>query len=221
MCPWTTKPVLSSMGIFVAIANNALYGSKLSIFINAKHQLRSCSLKIFSQFSAVNISKRTFWLVICIAKNFIWTTLKVMFSIFRFFCPPQISDFQRIVVSQPNIVRQILTNHTSIESLFISFQIIFKSQFKHVVYDWFCGSWSHIMTVDSPWPDSFYFMHSKKTSKYIWVQSFKTGLKSNTREKRAGFNKKTWDLNMLLFYSSCKCVWSCTQSNRKCSHLKF
>ncbi len=52
---------------------------------------------------------------ICIAKNFIWTTLKVIFSIFRFFLHPQIPDFQ-IVVSQPNIV---LTNHTSMESLFI------------------------------------------------------------------------------------------------------
>ncbi len=29
MWPWTTKPVISSTGIFVAIANNTLYGSKL------------------------------------------------------------------------------------------------------------------------------------------------------------------------------------------------
>ncbi len=29
MCPWTTKPVLCHTGIFVAIANNTLYGSKL------------------------------------------------------------------------------------------------------------------------------------------------------------------------------------------------
>ncbi len=30
--------------------------------------------------------KRNYELVICIAKNFIWTTVKVIFSIFRFFC---------------------------------------------------------------------------------------------------------------------------------------
>ncbi len=33
MWPWTTKAVISSTGIFVAIANNTLYGSKLSIFL--------------------------------------------------------------------------------------------------------------------------------------------------------------------------------------------
>ncbi len=48
--------------------------------------LRSCSVKIFCKFSTVNISKLNFWLLICIAKNFIWTTLKSIFSIFRFFC---------------------------------------------------------------------------------------------------------------------------------------
>ncbi len=30
---WSTKPVLSRWGIFVAIANNTLYGSKLYIFL--------------------------------------------------------------------------------------------------------------------------------------------------------------------------------------------
>ncbi len=34
MWPWSTKPDLSSTGIFVAIAKNTLYGSKLSIFLN-------------------------------------------------------------------------------------------------------------------------------------------------------------------------------------------
>ncbi len=33
MWPWTTKPVLSRWSIFVAIANNTLYGSKLYIFL--------------------------------------------------------------------------------------------------------------------------------------------------------------------------------------------
>ncbi len=30
----------------------------------------------------------------CIAKNLIWTTLKMIFSIFRFFLHPQIPDLQ-------------------------------------------------------------------------------------------------------------------------------
>ncbi len=60
--------------------------------------LRSCSIKIFCEFPTTNILKRNYWLLICIAKNVIWTTLKVIF-----FWHPQIPDFQ-IVVSQPNIV---------------------------------------------------------------------------------------------------------------------
>ncbi len=41
-----------------------------------------CSIKIFFTFPTVNISKLNFVFVICIAKNFIWTTLKAIFSIF-------------------------------------------------------------------------------------------------------------------------------------------
>ncbi len=55
----------------------------------------------------VNISKLNFGLVICIAKNFIWTTLKMIFSIFRFFLHPQIPDHSQIL--------SIITNHTSME----------------------------------------------------------------------------------------------------------
>ncbi len=35
----TTKPVISSMGIFAAIANNTLYGSKLLFFLLCKQSL--------------------------------------------------------------------------------------------------------------------------------------------------------------------------------------
>ncbi len=42
-------------------------------------------MKIFCKFPTVNILKLNFWLVICIAKNFIWTILKVIFSIFWYF----------------------------------------------------------------------------------------------------------------------------------------
>ncbi len=36
---WSTKPVLSRWGIFVAIDNNTLYGSKLSIFLLCQKSL--------------------------------------------------------------------------------------------------------------------------------------------------------------------------------------
>ncbi len=39
MCPWSTKAVISNTGIFVAIDNNTLYGSKLLIFILCQKSL--------------------------------------------------------------------------------------------------------------------------------------------------------------------------------------
>ncbi len=36
---WSTKPVLSRWGIFVAIANNTLYGLKLYIFLLCQKSL--------------------------------------------------------------------------------------------------------------------------------------------------------------------------------------
>ncbi len=45
--------------------------------------LKSCSIKIFSKFPTVNMSKHIYFLyiVICIAKNLIWTMLKqLLFS---------------------------------------------------------------------------------------------------------------------------------------------
>ncbi len=72
--------------------------------------LRSCSMKIFSKCPTINIFKLNFWLVICIAKNLIWTTLKMIFSIFRFFCTLIFQIFKYC---------PIITNHTSMEILFI------------------------------------------------------------------------------------------------------
>ncbi len=89
-------------------------------------------MKIFCKFPTVNISKLNFLLVICIAKNFIWTTLKVIFSIFRF------CRFSNSWISAK--YTPILTNHTSIESLFIQFK-------KLALMTGFCGPGSHIL-----WP---------------------------------------------------------------------
>ncbi len=73
--------------------------------------LRSCSIKILRIFPTVNISKLNIWLVTCIAKNFIWTTLKMIFSIFRFFCTLR---FQ---------IYKYCPNHTSMEIWFIQFYV--------------------------------------------------------------------------------------------------
>ncbi len=80
MWPWTTKPVISSMGQKYIVWAKIIDFSFMPKII----KYRSCSMKIFCKFPTVNISKLNFWLVICIAKNFIWTTLKAIFSIF---CP--------------------------------------------------------------------------------------------------------------------------------------
>ncbi len=57
-------------------------------------------------FLPLNISKVNFWLVIYIAKNFIKTALKAIFSIFWFILHPQILDFQTVVY-RPNIADPI------------------------------------------------------------------------------------------------------------------
>ncbi len=74
-------------------------------------------MKIFSKFPTISISKHNFWLVICIAKDFIWTTLKMIFSIFRFFFAPSDYRFTNSCISAKYC--PIITNHTSMERLFI------------------------------------------------------------------------------------------------------
>ncbi len=104
--PWSTK-ALTSLGYICSNSQKYIvWGKNIDFYFMPKiiRILRSCSMKIFSKFPTINISKLYFWLVICIAKNFIWTTLKMIFSIFRFFLHPQIPDLQ-IDVSQTNIVR--------------------------------------------------------------------------------------------------------------------
>ncbi len=75
--------------------------------------------------SYVTILKRL--LVVCVAKNFIWTTLNAIFSIFRFFLHPQIPDFNSCISVK---YCHILTNHTSMESYLFSVQMKHKSEFK-------------------------------------------------------------------------------------------
>ncbi len=96
--------------------------------------LRSCSMKIFCKSPTANISKLNYWLLICIAKNLIWTTLNMIFSIFRFFCTLRFQIFK------------YCPNHTSMEILFIQLQMMHKSQFKEMhPNDWFCAPGSHFI----------------------------------------------------------------------------
>ncbi len=80
------------INIYIYIYSNIIYWSnslKYIVWVKIIHFyfmpkiiriLRSC------KFPTVNISKLNYWLVICITKNLIWTTLKMIFSIFRCFC---------------------------------------------------------------------------------------------------------------------------------------
>ncbi len=111
--PWSTKAVISCMGVICSNSQQYIVWVKIIHFYfmpKIIRILRSCSMKIFCKFPTVNISKLNFWLVICIAKNFIWTTLKMIFSIFRFFCTLRFQIYKYC---------PIITNHTSMEILFI------------------------------------------------------------------------------------------------------
>ncbi len=90
--------------------------------------LRSCSMKIFGTFLTINTAKLNFWLLICIDKNFIWTTLKMIFSIFRFCCT---LIFQ--IYKYCPIIHQWKYD-------LLSVQMMHKSQiWKMSPYDWFCA----------------------------------------------------------------------------------
>ncbi len=97
-------------------------------------------MKIFCKCPTVYISKLNFLLLICIAKNFIWTTLKMIFSIFRFFCTLRFSNSCISAKYFP-----ILTNHTSLDGLFIQLWWCSMLNLKNYdPYDWFCGPGSHM-----------------------------------------------------------------------------
>ncbi len=59
ICPWSTKTVISSTAIFVAIDNNNIWVIIIDLYYMPKiiRILRSCSMKIFSKFPTINISK--------------------------------------------------------------------------------------------------------------------------------------------------------------------
>ncbi len=135
MCPWSTKAVISNTYICSNSQQYIVWVKIIHFSFTPKiiRILRSCSMKIFCKFPTVNISKLNFWLVICIAKNFIWTTLKVIFSIFRFFCTLRFQIYKYC---------PIITNHTSMESYLF---MMYKSQFWKIdPHDWFCAPGSQM-----------------------------------------------------------------------------
>ncbi len=82
--PWTTKPVLSSTAY---LCNSQKYIVWVKIIDFSFMPKKIISKRIFWKCPTLNISKFIFGLVICVAKDLIWTTLKAIFSIFRFFAP--------------------------------------------------------------------------------------------------------------------------------------
>ncbi len=120
--------------------------------------LISCSMKIFSQFPTINILKLNFWLVICIAKNLIWTTLKTISLNISIFFVRSDSRFPNSSISAKYC--HILTNHTSME-VYLSDCVLIS--IKHDPYDWFCLPGSHF-------PDWF---KPKTFERVFWTISLK------------------------------------------------
>ncbi len=132
-CSWSSDAVISSRYICSNNQKHIVWVTIIHFSFMTKiiRILRSCSMKIFCTFPILNISKRNYWLLICIAKNLIWTTLKMIFSIFRFFCTLRFQIYK---------YRPIITNHTSMEILFTQLQMMYTSQFPIMYpYDWFCA----------------------------------------------------------------------------------
>ncbi len=101
-------------------------------------------MKIFCKFPTLNMLKFQFWLVICIAKNFTWTTLKAIFSVFRFFCTLRLQIFNSCISAK---YCPILSNHGihQWKDYVFSFQMMYKSKFNKIyTYDLFCGQGSHM-----------------------------------------------------------------------------
>ncbi len=107
----TLEHKTSLTGIFIATDKHTLtVWVKIIDFYfmqNIIRILRSCFMKIISECPTYKW-KIFFWLLICIAKNLIWTTLKMIFSIFWFFCTLRFQIYKYC---------PLITNHTSMEIL--------------------------------------------------------------------------------------------------------
>ncbi len=92
--------VTSTSSVWLPLQDESLYvfPDCKSLWIKAYAKLLNVNVNVpwrYFKFPSVNISKlRLNWLVICIAKNLIWTTLKEIFSIFGFFCTLRFQIFK-------------------------------------------------------------------------------------------------------------------------------
>ncbi len=115
------KPSLKSLGYICSNSQKYIVWVKIIDFFFMPKIIRTLSNHLFHEdiliWSTVNISKLNFWLVICIAKNFIWTTLKAIFFQYLDYFAPSDSRYSNSCISAKYC--PILTNHTSMERLFI------------------------------------------------------------------------------------------------------
>ncbi len=146
MWPCTTKPVLSCWVIY-SYSQKYIVWVKCIDFSFMPKIIRTLSKdhvlvqwRYFVHFLPYT-SKINFWLVICIAKNFIWTTVKAIFSVFRFFCTLKFLIFKKLYLNQ------ILSNPNKPH---INGKLIYSASrwcnLKIDPYDWFCGPGSHSIT---------------------------------------------------------------------------
>ncbi len=110
---WTTKPVISSMDTFAAIANNMplymgqnysffYFMSKIIRILSKDHGLSIYLVHFLPEYhNSYQITKRNFWLVICIAKNLISNFLCIYLFVFFsfFFFAPSDSRFLNSCIS--------------------------------------------------------------------------------------------------------------------------
>ncbi len=167
-------------------------------------------MKIFSKCITVNIYK----LLICIAKIFIWTTLKVIFSIFIIFCSLRFQIFKYC---------PIIINHTSMEILF-TFQLkklMLKTGFvvhDHILYDnesvfWHC---MHVNLLSGiPKTKTWTFItHNKSTLNIVVELDFYTKLNAfnSDRLSQTKCTKNTWrgiKVWLLTFLRPKQTSWNC------------
>ncbi len=107
-------------------------------------------MKIFCTFPTVNISKLIFLLVICIAKNLIWTTLKTIFSIFRFFCTQILSNHNKPYINV-NIIYSAFSWRTNLNFEKLALMSVFVVQGHKHAFNWSIVVWlnSFVVTCSS------------------------------------------------------------------------
>ncbi len=178
-------------------------------------------MKIFCTFPTVNLSKHIFWLVICIAKGFIWTTLKVIYSIFRFFFAPSDSRFSSTCISAKYC--PIITNHSLVysEDVYISqskrngplWQVLWsrltlcRRRSGPLWSSWSRHSWGSRGTVREESSCSASSPHPQETRSLSWWTPLRTQTRNDTEDCLWSTNTKKCSWNKSLLHLRV-CAWS-------------